>query len=174
MLVCLFIGLTPTYLFIYKVKRKLNCFPTPICLPCIHTDLNIWLISNFFSCETFSSHRLRLTKWLLLQDRERARAPHRRQCLTPLLPWVIIIRRHQRMSVKTRWPGHFILSTTDKLWKCKSVRRRDGAEYNYASNLKLDEMMTVKCWTLYNHKLLISTHRGPAWKITESLSNHRF
>ena len=27
-LVCLFIGLTPTYLFIYKVKRNLNCFHT--------------------------------------------------------------------------------------------------------------------------------------------------
>ena len=87
------------------------------------------------------------------------RAPNWWQYLTPFLHWVISIRRHQKMSVKTRWPGHFILSTTDKLWKCKSVRRRDGAEYNYASNLKLDEMMTVKCWTLYNHKLLISARR---------------
>ena len=174
MLVCLFIAWHQLISSSTKWKGNLiaSLHHQFACLAFTQTWIFDWY-QNFFSCEIFSSHRLRLTKWLLLQDRE-AWVPHRRQCLTPLLPWVIIIRRHQRMSVKTRWPGHFILSTTDKLWKCKSVRRRDGAEYNYASNLKLDEMMTVKCWTLYNHKLLISTHRGPAWKITESLSNHRF
>lgn len=65
------------------------------------------------------------------------------------------------MAVKTRWPDyhplHFIHDR--QVMKMQISPQATAAEYNYASNLKLDEMMTVKCWTLYNHKLLISTPR---------------
>ena len=77
------------------------------------------------------------------------------------------------MSAKTRWPGHFILSTTDKLWKCKSVRRRDGP------NTIMRVILNWMRWWRWNAEHCIITnywsqHRGPAWKITESLSNHNF
>ena len=77
------------------------------------------------------------------------------------------------MPVKTRWPDRL---STSFYPRQTSYENANQAEYNYASNLKLDEMMmTVKCWTLYNHKLLISTPRRLGVKNIRNFdSNHNF
>ena len=123
-------------------------------------------IQIFFSCEIFSSHRI--TFWRGVQSDDES---GRRLIGANIFSGECPPRRNRTPSrVKTgAMTRHFILSGTDKLWKCKSVPLSRDKIMRVISNWM--RWWRVKLWrVLYNNRLLITGSPRPLSTAAHTLS----